>query len=587
VPQPSTTTPLHHRVGAAKSVPADARGAGRAQLRVLRDLTFLGLLMVGLWLPRLRGPIDLRFDAGVYYVLGASLAEGKGYRLLNEPGEIEAIQYPPLLPLLTAAHIRILGSSDAGIVAPWLRIFLFVLFVGCGFAIYALARSFLAPVLAISVAAISMMQTQVIWLSDLLFAEIPFVLTSVLFLISARRSGRRWASISGALAVASFLLRSIGIALLAAWVGESLLRRHWGSAALRGAIAIIPVLGWQAYIAHVKGSTEYAQPAYAYQRAAYQFYNVSYSDNLRYADPFAPELGEASAKAIVGRTARNLAALPAGWGQAVSVEEGWAKLAAITVNAWIAPLRLPAWSVNTCFILLGLGAVFGLLLLARRKEYLICLYVLLSVAAIYTTPWPGQFPRYLAPLTPVLALSLFVALNAVRGRLNRTRHRARYLGDGLVAGIVLAIFTVQFATLHTMYSFHHHTATYTDQRGRTQEFRLFYYPRPWQLHTAALEWLRQVAQPNEIIGTWTPHWAFLRTGLPAVMPPFVTDSQEAQRLVESVPLEYLLVAGDEPDGYALPLVQEFPERWRLIYATPDSVRMIYRRVPADERSGSP
>jgi hypothetical protein len=49
-----------------------------------------------LWAPRLRGPLDLRWDGAVYYVLGTSLAEGKGYRLLNEPGEVEAVQYPPL-----------------------------------------------------------------------------------------------------------------------------------------------------------------------------------------------------------------------------------------------------------------------------------------------------------------------------------------------------------------------------------------------------------------------------------------------------------------------------------------------------------
>jgi hypothetical protein len=54
-----------------------------------RNVVYLLLLIflsVGLWLPRLRGPLDLRYDAGVYYILGTSLAEGKGYRLLNEPG---------------------------------------------------------------------------------------------------------------------------------------------------------------------------------------------------------------------------------------------------------------------------------------------------------------------------------------------------------------------------------------------------------------------------------------------------------------------------------------------------------------------
>jgi hypothetical protein len=44
------------------------------------------------WVPRLTGPIDLRWDAGVYYVLGSSLATGHGYRILSEPGSPEALQ---------------------------------------------------------------------------------------------------------------------------------------------------------------------------------------------------------------------------------------------------------------------------------------------------------------------------------------------------------------------------------------------------------------------------------------------------------------------------------------------------------------
>jgi hypothetical protein len=64
------------------------------------------------WLGRLSGPIDLRYDASTYYILGTSLAEGRGYRLLNEPGEIKATQYPPLLPLIVAAHQRLLGTGN-------------------------------------------------------------------------------------------------------------------------------------------------------------------------------------------------------------------------------------------------------------------------------------------------------------------------------------------------------------------------------------------------------------------------------------------------------------------------------------------
>ena len=51
-------------------------------------MVLLAGLASAIWLPRLRGPIDLRWDGGTYYVLGTSLAQGRGYRLLDEPGEI-------------------------------------------------------------------------------------------------------------------------------------------------------------------------------------------------------------------------------------------------------------------------------------------------------------------------------------------------------------------------------------------------------------------------------------------------------------------------------------------------------------------
>src|SRR5690349_2530668 len=111
-------------------------------------VVFLLCVSVALWLPRLRGPIDLRYDAGVYYILGTSLAEAKGYRLLNEPEEIQAVQYPPLLPALVAAHQWLLGTSDPAVVGQALRLSYFVIFVLYVLAVYAMARRFLGAACA-------------------------------------------------------------------------------------------------------------------------------------------------------------------------------------------------------------------------------------------------------------------------------------------------------------------------------------------------------------------------------------------------------------------------------------------------------
>ena len=64
----------------------------------------VALVAAATWWPRIDGPIDLRFDAGAYYILGTSLARGEGYRMLSEPGEIPSSLHPPLVPALVAAH---------------------------------------------------------------------------------------------------------------------------------------------------------------------------------------------------------------------------------------------------------------------------------------------------------------------------------------------------------------------------------------------------------------------------------------------------------------------------------------------------
>src|SRR5436305_8999526 len=121
------------------------------------------------WLPRFSGPIDLRWDAGVYYILGSSLATGHGYRILSEPGSPEALQYPPLLPAFVALHQRVLGSTDPAVVGPWLRSSFAALFLGYALATLAVARRYLRAGFAVLAVALSLLQINTLFLSDLLF----------------------------------------------------------------------------------------------------------------------------------------------------------------------------------------------------------------------------------------------------------------------------------------------------------------------------------------------------------------------------------------------------------------------------------
>ena len=120
-----------------------------------------------------------------------------------------------------------------------------------------------------------MLHIMTIFLSDLLFAELPFAVVSVVFALVAASglpTSRPWVreTASFALAAAGFFLRTIGVVLLAAWVMEALIRRRWRLAVVRGALALVPIVLWQAHVERVRASDEYRRPAYNYQRAPYQ-----------------------------------------------------------------------------------------------------------------------------------------------------------------------------------------------------------------------------------------------------------------------------------------------------------------------------
>jgi hypothetical protein len=279
------------------------------------------IIAVSLWLPRFSGPIDLRYDASVYYLLGTSLAAGHGYRIESEPGSPQALQYPPLLPAIIAAYQKVLGTSDPAIVARWLRLSYALLFVIYALAALALAKQFLSPGLAVVTAALCLFHHQSIFLCDLLFAELPFALIAIAFVLVGRfrSSSDHWLAELGsfALATAGFLLRTVGLAMLVAWPFEAGTRWKWRRACARSGRSSSP--GVASICVSREYKPRYSRPAYEYQRC-YQYYNVSYAENAFLVDPFKPELGHLTAGTFVSRLTANSTLLEA-FGEAVNTRQ--------------------------------------------------------------------------------------------------------------------------------------------------------------------------------------------------------------------------------------------------------------------------
>jgi hypothetical protein len=547
------------------------------------DFIFATVLLF-LWLlvsiPRLHAPIDLRWDGSTYFVLGTAIAEKKGYRLLNEPGEIEAVQYPPLLPLIVAAHERLLGSKDYIKVGYALRYFYCIISGVYVIGIYVVSRKLLSPMYSMLAGVITIFSFySFLHPSGALYADLPFALLSILFLLcSGRANPTAYTVLQGVFSCAAYLLRTAGIALLVAWVLEAVLRKPLRHAIIRATVALIPILLWQLHVHRVTTSTEYRQPTYPYQRAAYYYSNVTYHENASLRSPFRPELGWITTKEVLVRTARNALVIPKSLGESAFLPVSFGASFVYELHrrfGLFLPRSWKALSLRVLAVVLtvaGLLAIVGGIVVARSTQWPLSLVFGCTIGLVIITPWQDQFWRYLAAVAPLTVSFVIVTLFVIRNWLANGVLRNRAVLCGLSTFLPLAaMISIEVMTAAPMLN-ETTFATYYDQTGTKR----------WKALYLAFDWLRANANPKGIIATTVPHLAYIITGHRAVLPPMELNPDAASHLLDEVPVSYLVLDQLGTPGisehYAAAVITHAPQDWRLVFKTPDSLTEVYERI---------
>ena len=569
------------------AIGAPGRVLGQRDSRWSRADTFIvGVLVltsVVAWLPRFRGPVDFRWDAAVYYLLGTSLAEELSYTLSSEPGDIATPIYPPLLPLLLALHQWLLGTSDPVVVGGWLRITFCLLLTGYSVASYVLLRTRLPIELATPAVALCVLHWFPHWLSDRCYSDLPFAVAAAGFFVLCSRTARLGGA-AGICATAAYLLRSAGIALLFAWIAERVVVRDWRRAATRLMIGSISVLAWQGYVFSIERSEAYRQPAYPHQRAAYNIYNVSYARLAALRDHRRPHLGEATSLERVSSFFRNAAMLPVDMGGSVSApRHGWDAMME-RIKSTDGLRRVVPWAVIPVAMgSLGVLIIFGLVRMAREGDVVIPIALILYAAAICVMPttYMYELPRYLAVLAPVFAIALLKGLQGLQGRV------PGYIGIIAVSLLLSGVMTFQVVLLADLYRSGSTELEYSDWRGSRVRYRLFTYDAHSMGQDGAIAWLNQHGRRDAIVVSSSPHWIHLRTGLRAVMPPMESDAASNAALLDAIPATYVLVEeGSFTGEYVGPVVRRRLHEWQPVLADHTNGVALYERRRTDSGAGS-
>ncbi|AHG93036.1 hypothetical protein J421_5501 (plasmid) [Gemmatirosa kalamazoonensis] len=325
-------------------------------------------------------------DAATYLAVSRSV-RALGYRSVYQLGAPRHVLYPPGWPTVLALLSLVAGERLDVVVALEVALSTATLAL-----LFDVVRRAWSPTVALLVLAACAVNPLLLEYAGVALSEVPFMFLTTLCVWAAQRARAqpRYAPLAGAAAVAAMLVRSAGVAVVAAlvvlWLVERRRRAAIGLVAVGGACATL----WVAWVL--------SAPAPARQ--------ASYAADLQrgYARP-----AGVAAVAAPSLPARVLARVP----------RNAADYARQLPDALAFPRRVNGWTRHVPVQLLVLAlAVAALAALFRR--WAAAALVVACYAAVLLV-WPWALPRFLVPALPLGMVAFVGGAWALGARLGRWR----------------------------------------------------------------------------------------------------------------------------------------------------------------------
>ncbi len=394
--------------------------------------------VVAIYALRLDRTAGLMVDDAWYILLAKSLAQGDGYRLISSAVTPIMPVVPPGFPLLLAPVFVVRPEFPDNVLL--LKAVSIAAMFGAGALFYSyLVRQRAMPAGQAGVVALATVLTPglVFLATSTVMPESVFTLTQLATVVLLERGTRvsqapardgmsphsgsqphrpGYAALAGVMAAATMLIRTAGVAALAAGALYLIARRSWRAAAAFTGAALICLVPWFAYsAAHAPTRAESAEHGGTIAFA--------YSDLLSMRQPSDSRAGRANAGDLSARVARNIVNVfgrdaggvfvpaffrgPDESGQEVVALGGTVGLRAASMG--LAPATIVVSFILSAVVLLGVGA--GL------RRGLTAAHILVAVTVAMVLLVPGRTFRYVLPIAPFLWMYLADGLRAAtRGR---------------------------------------------------------------------------------------------------------------------------------------------------------------------------
>lgn len=371
-----------------------ARGGSRTRDAWVSWL-ILGVSLALLWSFVLRsGPEAGGFgDDGVYLATGKALAEGRGYRHIELPGEPLQTKYPPLYPLALAALWRLQPKLlDHPELIRGFNLLCWSL--GSVLACHVMARTWRLPrwliASGVALATLSPLTRSLVGgaMSESLF--LCLTMAALALGVTPRRRALGKPLAAALCAATAFLTRTVGISAAVAVLATLIARRRIRAALVAGAVVGIALVGWAAWTRHAR-TLNAALPA-----------STALAYDLDYSIWLPRDVGTA-ARVVLHNTADATLSL--------------SELLVPLPPAWLEPNQTGlagGWPLAVIVVLVLAFTKWGAITTWRRRQPLLHVYLWISIVLILI--WPYESLRFLVPLLPILATLLLAGIGDVARR---------------------------------------------------------------------------------------------------------------------------------------------------------------------------
>ncbi len=486
--------------------------------------------------------IKVEHDSGVYIALGKSLATGQGYSTIFLDAHPPHTKYPPVFPALLAPLIGLIGFHVLA-----MKLLMVVLAMLTLYLLYVFFTDLADDLMGFLVVTFTATSHGMLFYSQSIMAEIPYLCFSLLALLWVHRCSRQevWSRKAVASAVAlislSYLTRLIGLSLLLATVvylvcdssgrPEVRMRR----AITIGGLAAISAIIW-----------------------FFRNWWLGESGGTAYASDFHLKTVYASPSVIDG--------IVAFWAGVRTNPAEYALHAAKVVffyYPWISRTVLP--------LLLALVIFGGFLWRAVRQRTVVEYYIFFYMCMLLLLPVDHP-QRYLVPLIPFIWYYFFTAtghcLAWLRGHVLMGK-------SGYQRGVVLATVLLALSLLVA-------NATMAVRANVIDHGREGYYHVVGEdKYVSIVPWVKANTSPESVFMWAKPGLRFLWTERKAVDYPRTHRAEDVLSSIRQQHVGYVVVDAfsDVTQRHLRPVVQKYPEYFSLVYK--DDVSEVYRVLTPD------